>query len=224
MFELDEKILDVAGQTDTALAGCVVPFDVNTRKFVAGHVELVPMEFLENIAEMVKVFYPNILHPKVVKYETELDGMPFVAPETWGKVGLVISLSKKAGSEEILGKNPGLGKAITALENLEVDPPITIATLKIVFFNEFCRNVSNFNAEVFRVWHWSIEVEALEVNGAKPCAWARKHTVKKKLDKFEGQGVGFHVAQEADAIAANHYTGAIRIIFFQIYLHTTMVW
>jgi hypothetical protein len=81
MFELDEKVLDVAGHTDTTPAGCVVPFEVNTRKLVAGHVELDPMELLENIVEMVEVFYPNILLPKAINYETELDGMPFVAPE-----------------------------------------------------------------------------------------------------------------------------------------------
>jgi hypothetical protein len=209
MFELDEKILDVAGHTDTTPAGCVVPFDVNTRKFVAGHVELDPMELLENIVEMVEVFYPNILHPKVINYETELDGMPFVATEAWGEVGLVISLSKKAGSEEIVGKNASLGKAIVALANLEVHPPVMIATLKIVFFNEFCRIVSNFNADVFGVWHWSIKVEVLEV-----CAWARKHAVETRLDKFEGCCVGSHVAREADAIVANCYVGVIRIIFF----------
>jgi hypothetical protein len=41
-----------------------------------------------------------------------------VVPEAWGGVGLVISLSKKAGLEEIVGKNAGLGKAITTLANL----------------------------------------------------------------------------------------------------------
>jgi hypothetical protein len=79
--KLDEKVLDVAGHTDATLVGCIVPFDVNTHKFVASHVELDSMELLENIAEMVEVFEPNILHPKVINNETELDGMPFVAPE-----------------------------------------------------------------------------------------------------------------------------------------------
>ncbi len=96
MFKLDEKVLNVAGHTDTTPAGCVVLLDVNTCKFVASHVELDPMELLENIVEMVEVFYPNILHPKVINYEAELDGMPFVAPEAWGGFSLVISLSKKA--------------------------------------------------------------------------------------------------------------------------------
>ncbi len=121
MFKLDEKVLNVAGHTDTTPAGCIVPLDVNTRKLVTNHVELDPMELLENIAEMVEVFCPNILHPKVINYEAELDGMPFVAPEAWSGFGLVIFFSKKAGLEEVVGKNAGLGKAITALANLKVD-------------------------------------------------------------------------------------------------------
>jgi hypothetical protein len=56
MFKFDEKVLNVARQTDATQVGCIVPFDVNTHKFVAGHVELDPMELLENITEMVKVF------------------------------------------------------------------------------------------------------------------------------------------------------------------------
>jgi hypothetical protein len=173
------------------------------------------MELIDNIAEMVEVFYPNILHLKVINYEAELlDGTPFVVPEVWGGFGLVISLRKKAGSEEIFGKNAGLEKAITALANLEVDPPIMIATLMVVLLNELRQNARNFNADVFGVWHWSIEVEVLEINRAEPRIWARKQAVEKKLDKFEGQGVGSHVAREADAIAINCYAGAIRIIFF----------
>ena len=89
-----------------------------------------------------------------------------MAPEAWGGLGLVISFSKKAGLEEIVGKKASLGQAITALANLEVDPTVTIATLKVVLLNEFHRNVSNFNADIFRVRHWSIEVEILEVDGA----------------------------------------------------------
>jgi hypothetical protein len=61
--------------------------------------------------------------------------------------------------EEIVDKNVSLAKAMTTLANLEVDPPITIATLKVVLLNEFRQNVSNFNADIFGVWHWSIEVE-----------------------------------------------------------------
>ncbi len=67
--------------------------------------------------------------------------MPFVVPEAWGGFGLVISFSKKAGSEAIVGKNAGLGQAITALANLEVDPTATITTLNFLFLNELSQNV-----------------------------------------------------------------------------------
>ncbi len=63
-----------------------------------------------------EVFEPNILHPKVVNNETEFDGTPFVAPEVRGGFGFVISFSKKAELEDIVGKNAGLGKAMTALQ------------------------------------------------------------------------------------------------------------
>jgi hypothetical protein len=212
---LTEKVLYVARNTDATPAGCVIPFDVNTNKFVAGHVELDPVELLENITEMVEVFEPNILHPKVINNETELDGTPFVAPEAWGGFSFVISFSKKVESEEIIGKNASLGKAITALVNFEVDPTVMIATLKFVLLNEFRRNVSNFNTDTFRVRHWSIEVNILEVDGAETCTWARKNAVEKQLGKFEGRGVGSHVTREADAIATDGDAGAIKIILFR---------
>ncbi len=141
--------------------------------------------------------------------------MPFVVPEAWGGFGLIITFSKKVGSEEIVGKNAGLGQTTTVLANLEVDPTITIATLKFVLLNEFSLNVCNFNADIFRFKHWSVEVEILEVNGAEMCTWAKKNAVEKKLDKFKGRGVGSHITREADVIAADGDAGAIRIILFQ---------
>jgi hypothetical protein len=173
------------------------------------------VECLDNIAEMVEVFIPNILHPKVINDETELDGTPFVVPEAWGGFGFVISFSKKARLKKIIGENASLGKAIIALANFKVDPTVTIATVKFVLFNEFCQNVCYFNVDIFKVRHWSIEVEILEVNGAETCAWVRQHAVEKQFDEFKGRGVGSHVTREADAIATDGDAGAIRIILFR---------
>ncbi len=110
MFELDEKVLNVSGHTDTTPAGCVVPFDVNTCKLVSVHVELYPMELLENIAEVVEVFNPNILHPKVINYETELDGMPFVVPEAWGGFGLEYPSIRRRDWRKLLARVPAWGR------------------------------------------------------------------------------------------------------------------
>jgi hypothetical protein len=172
------------------------------------------VELLENITEIVEVFEPNILHHKVINNETELDGTPPMVPEAWGGFGFVISFSKMVRLEEIIGKNAGLGKAITAMVNFEVNPTITLATLEFVLLNEFHWNVYNFDVDIFRVRHWSVEVKVLEVDGAETCTWARKHAVEKQLDKFERCGVGSHITRKADAIATNCDAGVIRIILF----------
>ena len=49
------------------------------------------------------MFDSNIFYTKVIHYEAELDGTPFVAPEARGGFSLVVAFSKKAGSEEIIG-------------------------------------------------------------------------------------------------------------------------
>jgi hypothetical protein len=40
------------------------------------------MEFLEDIKEVVEVFQAHVFNAKVVYNEAELDGPPFVVPET----------------------------------------------------------------------------------------------------------------------------------------------
>ncbi len=96
-----------------------------------------PMEFLEKIKEMVEVFDPNIFDPKVIYYEAELDGAPFVAPEARGGISFIVPLGKEARSEEIVGQDAGLGKAIAALANFEVDSTVAVPTRKLVFLNQF---------------------------------------------------------------------------------------
>jgi len=84
----------------------------NTSKLITGYVELDPMEFLENVKEVVEVFDSNIFYIKVINNEAELDGVPFVVPEAMGGFSFIVTFSKKVGSEKIVGQNAGLGKAI----------------------------------------------------------------------------------------------------------------
>ena len=109
MFKLNEQGVDVSWHTDATASFWVVPFDMDTRKFVAGHVELDPMEFLENVQEVVEVFHSNVFHSKVIHDEAELDRTPFVAPEARGGFNFIIAFDEQAGPEEIVGENAGLG-------------------------------------------------------------------------------------------------------------------
>ena len=68
------------------------------------------------------MFDSNIFYTKVIYYEAELDGMPFVAPEAKGGFSLVVALGKKVGSEEIIGQNASLGKAIAASAKFQSRP------------------------------------------------------------------------------------------------------
>jgi hypothetical protein len=137
MFKLNEQGFDVTWHADATATICIVPFDINTRKFVPGHVELDPVKFLENVQEVVEVFNSDVFYTKVIYDEAELDGMPFVAPETRGGFSFIVAFSKKAGPEEIVSQNAGLRQAIAASANFEVDPPITVSTSKFIFLNEF---------------------------------------------------------------------------------------
>ncbi len=62
-----------------------------------------PVEFLENVQEVVEVFDSNVFYAKVIYNEAELDRTPFVAPETRGGFNFIIAFSEKMGSEEIVG-------------------------------------------------------------------------------------------------------------------------
>jgi hypothetical protein len=215
MFKPNQQVFDVTWHTDATLTLHVVPVDINTRKFITSHVVLGPMEFLEKIKEVVEVFNSNIFYPKVIYDEAELDGTPFVAPETRGEFSFIVAFSKKARSEEIVGQDAGLGKAISALANFEVDATVGVTTRKLVLLNEFHWDVGDLDADIFRVGHWHVKVEVLEANGAEACSFAREHTIEKQLEEFKGRSVGANVPWEADAVASDGDASAIRIVFIR---------
>ena len=192
---------------------------IDAIKLIPGHVALDPVIFLENIKEVVEVFNSNIFYPKVINNETELDGMPFVVPETRGGFRLKVTFSKKVGLEEIVGQNAGLGKAIAVLANFKVDPAIAVRACRLVLLNEIRWDVCDFDADILGVGHWGIEVEVLEVDGAEACAFAREHTVEQQLDEFKRCGVGADSSRVTYAIASDGDAGTIRIVF--IWLHFT---
>jgi hypothetical protein len=108
------------------------------------------MKLLEKIKEMVEVFDSNIFDTKVVNKETELDGMPLVAPETRGGSHFIVAFGNKAGLKQIVGKDASLGKSITALVDFKVNPTITITVLthEFVLLDEFSWNVCDFDADI----------------------------------------------------------------------------
>jgi hypothetical protein len=64
MLKLNEQVFDVPWHADATAMICIVPFDINARKFISGHVALDPVEFLEKVQEVVEVLIPTYSTPK----------------------------------------------------------------------------------------------------------------------------------------------------------------
>jgi hypothetical protein len=99
MFELDEQIVNVPGHAESAAPARIIPFDGDACKFVASHVEVHTMEFLEELQEVVEMVNANVFYTKVIHNEAELKRTPFVAPETWHGSSFVEALAKEAESK-----------------------------------------------------------------------------------------------------------------------------
>ena len=110
MFELNGQGFDVTWHTDATATICIVPFDIDTRKLISGHVELDSVEFLENVQEVVEVFDSDVFDTKVIYDEAELDGMPFVAPETRGGFKFIIAFNEKTDWRRLLARMPAWGR------------------------------------------------------------------------------------------------------------------
>ncbi len=161
------------------------------------------------------MFDSHIFHTKVIYNEAELDGTPFVAPEARGGFSFIIAFGKKAGSEEVVGQNAGLGRAIAASANFEVDPTVAVSTRKLVLFNEFCWDVCDFDMDILRIGHWGIKVEVLEVDGAELRAFAREDTVEQQLEEFKGHGVGADISWVTNTTTFDGDAGTIKIVFIR---------
>ena len=64
-----------------------------------------------------------------------------MSPQSGDGGSFVIPLSFKAFAEEVISQNTSLWEAITSPADLEVYPAISVPSLKVVFFNEFGRDV-----------------------------------------------------------------------------------
>ena len=120
---------------------------------------------------MIEVLQANVLHPKVIHKEEKLIFPPFVMPLSRNGGRFVVSLCFREFAEEVVSQDARLWQAITSAADFKVDPAVSITSLEVVFFDEFRRDVGDFDADIFRVLHWCVQVEVLEVNGDEPCTF-----------------------------------------------------
>ena len=65
--------------------------------------------FFEGLFEVECVFFANMFHSKVVDDQCELDSVPFVAPESWYQLALVIATFVESFLQMSFAKSPDCG-------------------------------------------------------------------------------------------------------------------
>ena len=84
-----------------------------------------------------------------------------MTPQSWIGGRLVVPLCLKAFAEEVVGQDARLWKAVASAGDFELDPAISVLSMRVVFVDEFGWYVGDFDAGVFRVLHWSVQVKVL---------------------------------------------------------------
>ena len=97
------------------------------------------------------------LDAKVVKNKTEDDAAPYLLPEAWGVLALVVYFLAEALFKELVGKDAGLGEAIHPFSNLDVYPSVFINKVsEVVVVNDFVGDDVQLQLHLFRGGHWSV--------------------------------------------------------------------
>jgi hypothetical protein len=86
---------------------------------------------------------------------------------------LVIIISNKAGAQQIVDKDAGLGQAITPLANFKVYTAIMGVVREVILYDKFIQNIQDFDTDVFMIGHRGVEVDILEIDGAESCSLPR---------------------------------------------------
>ena len=84
---------------------------------------------------------------------------PFVPPQSWNGGRILVPLCFQALEEEVVSQDARLWQSIASAADFEVDPAILITSLEVVFVNEFGRDVGGFDADIFRILHWCVQIE-----------------------------------------------------------------
>jgi hypothetical protein len=91
-------------------------------------------------------------------------------PKAWCVLSLLIAMLVEAFFKKILCKDARLRETVHALLYFAVDCTIVSSQVdEVVGFDKIKREVADLHVHVFRSFHWGVEVEILQVDGAIAC-------------------------------------------------------
>jgi hypothetical protein len=91
--------------------------------------------------KVVHVIHVGDFYPKIVNNKAENYAAPDMTPEAWRVLALVITPFGQSLFEELVGNDAGLGEAIHALTNFDVDPSDVVDQVpEVVSFDDLVRD------------------------------------------------------------------------------------
>jgi hypothetical protein len=86
--------------------------------------------------QVVHVVHVDYFYHKVINNKAENDTAPDVTPEAWSVLALVVTLFGQSLFEELVGDDAGLGEAVHAFANFDIDPSFYVDPVPEVVFND----------------------------------------------------------------------------------------
>jgi hypothetical protein len=130
---------------------------------------------------------------------------------------LVVAFVGETLSEEVLGKDAGLGEAVDAFANFEVYPAVVYVMQEVVLSDEFLWDVREFDFDVLGSVEGGAEIEVGDVEGAEARTFVGEDTVDHEFDQFKWCRFGADIAWVADAVTCDGDACSIGVGFFGTY-------
>jgi hypothetical protein len=95
-----------------------------------------------------------------------------------GVFAWVVSRFGKMSYKSVVCKDSGLGQAVHAFPDFDLDGSMVDLVVKFIFVDECRWNIGQGNAHVFVLGHRCLKVKVFEVNDHEFCVWGRDDAIE----------------------------------------------
>jgi len=200
VLEALEGSFNIARHGDVKSAGFVVPVKCEATVFgagpVSGHLVFGP----DDRGEVFGMFSAHILDTKVIDDKAEGDGTGDMCEQAWGVFRLDVTMFSEVGDEFLIGDASGLGQAIHAFGDFNVDIILVHKGCKIVLLEDLGGNGAHGDSHVLRAFHVSVQVEVLDVHAHESATSCGEDAVEEEFGSDETRGLGAGLAGVINAV------------------------
>ena len=216
MLEALEGAFDVPWHGNVTGTVDVVPLDCEAAILASFPVFGDFVELVEGEQQVVHVGFVGVFNTEVVDHKGEGKGAGGVFPQAGSERNRCVPMRCQVLDEAVVGDAAGLGKAVHAFPNFDVDVSIVDKGGEVVLGHDGVGDDGDWDAHVGVVLglHRRVQVEILEVAGHEAGVLCGDDAVQDGLDGGEIGRFGADVAVVVDAVAADGEADAVGVAFF----------